>query len=308
MVVAACGYGTLGVLSRFAADLGVSTIAFVTWRALLGALVLLVSVALLLGFGLIRAVRFADVPPAHWLQIATVAVLNVVINLAVFTGFEYASIALVLICFYTYPVIVAAAATRVYHEPLTGLRIASLVLATAGLVLVVVVPMLSGGAADVDALGLLLGLVAAVAQAVHALIAGRGYSSLPAPQAAVSLAVIQAVGFLGVALLAGALSTLAEPVGVEGAWAPIVLAATIGLAIPTAAVLAGYRRLGPTRASILMLLEPVVAVLLAAVLLAERPAPVQLVGGALVLAGSLLAQVHRPAAAAPDAGPVARPA
>jgi drug/metabolite transporter (DMT)-like permease len=57
-----------------------------------------------------------------------------------------------------------------------------------------------------------------------------------------------------------------------------------------------------------MLLEPVVAVLLAAVLLAERPAPVQLVGGALVLAGSLLAQVHRPATTAPDAGPVARPA
>jgi drug/metabolite transporter (DMT)-like permease len=56
-----------------------------------------------------------------------------------------------------------------------------------------------------------------------------------------------------------------------------------------------------------MLLEPVVAVLLAAILLAERPAFVQLVGGVLVLAGSLLAQVHRQAAAASDVGPVARP-
>lgn len=305
--MAACGYGTLGVLSRFAADLGVSTITFVTWRALLGAFVLAVSVALLLGFGLIRAVRFAEVPAAHWLQIATVAVLNVVINLAVFTGFEYASIALVLICFYTYPVIVAAAATRVYHEPLTSLRVASLVLATAGLVLVVVAPMLGGGDAEVGAIGLLLGLIAAVAQAIHALIAGRGYSSLPAPQAAVALAVIQAVGFLGVALLAGAASALAEPIDVAGAWAPIVLAATLGLAIPTAAVLAGFRRLGPTRASILMLLEPVVAVMLAAILLAERPALVQLVGGALVLAGSLLAQVHRQPAAASDVATVARP-
>lgn len=306
VVVAACGYGTLGVLSRFATDLGVSTVTFVTWRALLGALVLVLSVALLLGFGLLRTVRFRDVPSAHWLQIATVAFLNVVINLAVFTGFEHASIALVLICFYTYPVIVAAAATRVYHEPLTSLRVAALLLASAGLVLVVVAPMVGEGDADVGALGLLLGLVAAVAQAVHALIAGRGYSSLPAPQAAVALAVIQAVGFLGVALLAGGASALGEPFDLEDAWAPIVLAATIGLAIPTAAVLAGFRRLGPTRASILMLLEPVVAVLLAALLLAERPALIQLVGGALVLTGSLLAQVHRQPTALPE--PVAEPA
>ncbi len=291
------------MLSRFAGEAGISTITFVTWRALLGALILVLSVALLLGFGLIRAVRFADVPASHWLQISTLAILNVVINLAVFTGFEYASIALVLICFYSYPVIVALAATRIYHEPLTSLRIAALGLATVGLVLVVLAPMLGESQADVDALGLLLGLGAAVAQAIHALIAGRGYSSLPAPQAAVALSVIQAVGFLGIAVLGGAATLLVEPFELEGAWTWIVLGATIGLAIPTAAVLAGYRRLGPTRASIMMLLEPVVAVLLAAILLAERPAFVQLVGGALVLAGSLLAQVHRQPVVQPQRQP-----
>ena len=52
-----------------------------------------------------------------------------------------------------------------------------------------------------------------------------------------------------------------------------------------------------------MLLEPVVAVLLAAVLLAEQPALVQLLGGALVLAGSLLAQVHRQPAGQPAPQP-----
>lgn len=91
-------------------------------------------------------------------------------------------------------------------------------------------------------------------------------------------------------------ATLAEPFAGEGAWIWIILAATIGLAIPTTAILAGFRRLGPTRASILMLLEPVVAVLLAALLLAERPAPLQLLGGLLVLAGSLMAGIHRPPA------------
>jgi drug/metabolite transporter (DMT)-like permease len=265
----------------------------VTWRAILGAFVLVFAVSLLLGFRLIRAVRPSDVPPRHWFQIGTLAMLNVLINMAVFSGFEHASIALVMICFYTYPVIVAAAATRIYHEPLTPLRVASLLLATAGLVLVVVAPALGPQSVDVDPVGLLLGLLAAVAQAIHALIAGRGYSSLPAPQAAAVLSVIQALGFLVVALLIGVTPALAEPFTIEGTWIWMVLGATIGLAIPTAAVLAGFRRLGPTRASILMLLEPVIAVFLAALLLAQRPAPVQLLGGALVLVGSLLAQVRR---------------
>jgi drug/metabolite transporter (DMT)-like permease len=265
----------------------------VTWRAILGAFVLVISVSLLLGFRLIRAVRPSDVPARHWFQIGTLAMLNVLINMAVFSGFEYASIALVMICFYTYPVIVAAAATRIYHEPLTPLRVTSLLLATAGLLLVVVAPALGPQAVDVDPVGLLLGLLGAVAQAIHALIAGRGYSSLPAPQAAAVLSVIQALGFLGVALLVGMTPALAEPFTIQGTWIWMVLGATIGLAIPTAAVLAGFRRLGPTRASILMLLEPVIAVFLAAVLLAQRPAPVQLLGGALVLVGSLLAQVRR---------------
>ncbi len=281
------------MLSRFAADAGISTITFVTWRAILGAAILVVIVGLGLGLGLIRSVRFASVPPRHWLQISTVAILTIVTNLALFAGFERTTIALVLICFYTYPVIVAVASTRIYRERLTSQRVGSLALASAGMVLVVVAPISGDAGADIEVSGLALGLLAAIAQSVHALIAGRGYSSLPAPQAAVALTVIAAAGYVAIAVLGGAAATLAEPSEAEGAWPWIILAATIGLAIPTAAILAGFRRLGPTRASILMLLEPVVAVFLAALLLAERPAPLQLVGGFLVLTGSVLAQVHR---------------
>ncbi|MFV2063278.1 MAG: EamA family transporter, partial [Chloroflexota bacterium] len=68
----------------------------------------------------------------------------------------------------------------------------------------------------------------------------------------------------------------------------VLLGATIGLANPTAAGIAGYRRMGPTGASILMLFEPLVGVLLAALLIAEQPSSLQLLGGLLVLAGSAL--------------------
>jgi drug/metabolite transporter (DMT)-like permease len=281
------------VLSRFASDAGLSTITFVSWRAILGTMILVAGVAAGVRLGLARTTPFRSVPREHWLQIVAVALLSVTANLALFAAIERTLIAFVLICFYTFPVMVAVAATRVYGEPLTALRIAALSLATLGLVIVVVAPALGGATVEVDPVGLALGLIAALAQAGYALIAGRGYPSLPAAQAAVAITVVTAVAFVALAVVGGVGAALAEPFQIEGAWVWLVLAATIGQAIPTAAILAGFRRLGPTRASILMLVEPLVGILLAALLVAERPGPLQLVGGLLVLAGSFLAQVQR---------------
>jgi drug/metabolite transporter (DMT)-like permease len=68
----------------------------------------------------------------------------------------------------------------------------------------------------------------------------------------------------------------------------------LGAAIPSAALLVAVRSIGPTRASILMTLEPVVGAVLAAFLLAERPSPLQIVGGLAVLAAAVLLQVSPP--------------
>jgi drug/metabolite transporter (DMT)-like permease len=56
---------------------------------------------------------------------------------------------------------------------------------------------------------------------------------------------------------------------------------------------AGLERVGPTRASVLSTVEPVCTVLLAAALLGESVAPLQLVGGALILTAVVL--LARPA-------------
>lgn len=293
MLVAAVGYGTLGVLARLAGDDGVSTTAFVSWRSILGLVVLALLVAVGVRMGLTRTVHVGAVPSQQWLQIMAVGLCSVVANLAIFVAIERTLIAFVLICFYTYPVMVAVAATRIYGDPLTSLRVASLALATLGLAIVVAAPALGGATVDVDPIGLGLGLLAALAQAVYALIAGRGYAALPATQAALAIAVVTTVAFLAIAGLSGNASALAQPFQLDGVWIWLILAGVVGHAIPTAAILAGYRRLGPTRASILMLLEPLVGILLAALLVAERPGLLQLLGGLLVLAGSVLAQLER---------------
>jgi drug/metabolite transporter (DMT)-like permease len=55
-------------------------------------------------------------------------------------------------------------------------------------------------------------------------------------------------------------------------------------------LLVGIRAIGGTRSGILMLIEPLVGVSLAALLLHEGLRPIQVVGGAAILAAALLLQ------------------
>jgi drug/metabolite transporter (DMT)-like permease len=52
--------------------------------------------------------------------------------------------------------------------------------------------------------------------------------------------------------------------------------------------LAGLSRIGPTNAAMLSTLEPVVTILLAALLLGEAPKPLSLAGGGLILVAVVL--------------------
>lgn len=67
--------------------------------------------------------------------------------------------------------------------------------------------------------------------------------------------------------------------------AGIVLIATV---IPVATFLAGLERIGPTNASLLSTLEPVVTVLLAWMIFGERLQPITFLGGALILVAVIL--------------------
>ena len=82
-------------------------------------------------------------------------------------------------------------------------------------------------------------------------------------------------------------------------------------AIPSLGFLTGIRLIGGTRAGILMLFEPVVGVALAAWLLSEALAPIQILGAIAILGAALLLQrSSRPvtSVAADDAtGPVIEP-
>ena len=154
----------------------------------------------------------------------------------------------------------------------------ALALASAGLVLV-----LAGAAAGaLDALGTALGLGAAVVYSAYILIS-EGVAARVGPLALSTLVCTGAATTLTLAGLAGG---DLDPGGVSAAgfgWlGGLAVVSTVGA---IALFFAGLRRVGPTAASILSTLEPVVTVALAFVVFGESLGPAQLAGGALVLVG-----------------------
>ncbi|MGH2407455.1 MAG: EamA family transporter [Candidatus Limnocylindrales bacterium] len=290
IVVAATFFGTLGPVSRFAYDAGVTPLGFTAWRALIGATVLGVALLILRRRGE-RLVDLRELPRSEAAALVTTAVATTLVNLAIFVAFQRITIALALLAFYTYPAMVGAVAAFTGRERLDASRLVALGLALGGMALVVLGQLgTAGGDVQLDVLGLALAFVGAGANVIYLLAARGGFPSLPPRQATFSILFISEICFVAIALVTGTLASIAEPLGQPAAWPDLLFAGIAGAAFPSVLLLAGVRRIGAVRTSILMLLEPVVGVVLAALLLGETLIAIQVFGGALVLAGAALAQ------------------
>jgi len=293
IVVAAMGFGTLGPLARFAADVGFTPVSFAFWRAASAVVALLAFLAL--GVNLRRAPHtpLRAIPRAEWVHLAIMGAFVAGTTVSLFFAFERTSIATALIVFYTFPAWVAMAAVPVLGEHLGWRRIAAIGLSGVGLVLLLAAPAQGNGGIDLIGVGLALG--ASLCQTGFALVGAGGFRSVPPLQSAALLRTFSAAIFLfalvPLLVLAGQGSTIVDPLGSSEAWLLILAAGVVGAAIPAVLIIAGYRRVGPTRGAVLMLVEPVTGVLLAAWLLTERPTLVQLAGGLLVLVGAALVQL-----------------
>ena len=284
---AACLFGTLGPASRGAYDAGLTPLTFALWRAVLGTLGLLVIIA---------ARRRVGRDPVPWvaldrrsgLALGAAIVTAVVLNLAIFSAFQRMSIALALFAFYTYPALVAIGSVAIGEEGLDAGRLLALLLALVGMAVVVLGG--SGGGPGFELVGFGLALLGSAMQAVYVILGRRGFPRVPTEQAMLVILGGTAVGYVALTLASGTLDVALLPFRSPGALAVLAWSGVAGASIPTFLFLHGIRVIGPTRASIISLIEPVAGATLAGILLAERLGPLQVAGGVLVLAGAALLQ------------------
>ena len=200
-----------------------------------------------------------------------------------FAALERVDPSLLALLLYTFPAIVAVAAIALGRERADRRRMAALGLVSGGLVLVLA----SSGAASGDPLGAALGLATAVVYSVY-ILAGEGIARRVPPLVLSALVCTAAA----VSLTAGSalLGELRPGRLTLSGWAWIACIAVVCTVVALSLFFAGLRRVGPTTASILSTVEPVVTVALAFVAFGDVLGVAQLLGGFVVLAGVLVLQ------------------
>jgi drug/metabolite transporter (DMT)-like permease len=207
-------------------------------------------------------------------------------QLAFFNAIEHLSVGVALLLEYSGTLLVVAWQWAVAKQRPSPLTLTGIGIAVAGLVLVLRV----WDAADIDPVGVLWGLVAAVGLAFYYVLSARTSSALPPLASAWAGLAVGAVALLAF----GAVGLLPLRAGT----APVVLAGhstgwvvpVLGMSLLAAVVaycagISGARLLGATTATFLGLTEVLFAVGFAWLLLSQRPAPVQALGGVVVLVG-----------------------
>jgi drug/metabolite transporter (DMT)-like permease len=203
-----------------------------------------------------------------------------------FAALERIDASLLSLLLYTFPAMVAAAAVALGRDRIDGRRLAALTLASGGLTLVVA----GAGAGALDPLGAALGLGAALVYSAYILI-GEGVAGRVPPALLAALVCTGAA----VTLTAGSalLGELRPGELTAAGWGWIAGLAVVSTVGAITLFFAGLRRVGPTTASILATIEPLVTVLLAFLVFGEMLGGVQLAGGALVLAAVLVLNAPR---------------
>ena len=195
-LAAGVALGTLGPVSNVAYGAGMGSPTFAALRATVGALVLLA-----LAGRDERRVSIRSLSRREQTMLAMTAGAQACLSLALFAAYGAMSVALVLAVYFSYPLLVCAASIALGRERLTPIRAAALLLSLAGLLVVVLGR--SGPEVHASAMGLALAAVAACCQATYLVASRNGFTRVPSTQAVTVILVGAAVVIWAVATARG---------------------------------------------------------------------------------------------------------
>jgi len=264
IIISAASFGTLAIFGHYAYAAGIDTLTLLFLRFTFAALLM----------GLLMILRREPLPRGRTLLllIGMGALGYVGQSFTFLSAIKYASAGLVALLLYTYPAFVVILSAIFLYERVTRLKITALLMALFGTALTV-------GPAGGQLKGALLALAAALIYSVYIIVGTGVMKHVSAVQSATVI-------FASAGLIYAILVALNGPQPPSNAQGWLIVAGTVVIAtvVPVATFLAGLERIGPTNAAMLSTLEPVVTVLLAALLFDEQLQPVTLLGGGLIIA------------------------
>lgn len=297
-VIASLTFGTSGAFLKPLLENGWSPAAAVTARAGVAGLVLLpIAIMALRG-------KWESLWRARW-RVLGMGLIGVAgTQLVYFAAIQRIPVSTALLIEYLAPLLLVGFAWATTRRMPRVVVLLGSVVAIGGLVLVV-----GPGGIGGDILGLIFAGLSAVGCAMYYVIAARPSDGLP-PVAFASAGLVLGAIALGAVGAVGLVPFTANfsSVPMLGAqvewWIPLVFVGIVGTAVAYVASIAASEMLGSRLMSFVGLLEVVFASLFAWVLLGENLTIVQLLGGALILAGIALVRSEKQADAPLEPGSI----
>lgn len=269
LLISAAAFSTLAIFMKMAYATGVNLTTLLAFRFLF-------SSALCFTFSVISG-KSLTVPMSYrWRLFALGGVAHVAVSALYALSVQRLPASLTGLIFYLYPAMVTGLAVLIGWERMNRLKLAALVVCFVGLLQVM------GVSVDfVSTTGLIAGVAAAFFQACHVLLSHAIITDLSPLLTVGWSALATSSVFFAYGGLAGELQLTLSPL----AWGSIFGTAFFANFIGIVMFFSGMRLVGPSDASIVMNLEPVLTVALAMLLLGESFSWAQAAGGCIILGG-----------------------
>jgi len=267
-------FGTVGIFVRF---IPMASAAIAFCRGVLGCLFLL---ALMAVTG--KKPSIPDIKKNFWILAVSGAAIG--INwILLFEAYRYTTVAIATICYYLAPAFVTLASPLV-GEKLTGKKLGCIGVALVGMVFV-------SGVLQGDQTSSLLGVVLGVGAAVFyasVILLNKKLSPIGAYdktlcQLGTASAVIAPYLLLSGGIYFGDMTTLG--------WAMLIVVGIVHTGIAYALYFGGIRDVNAQTAAILSYLDPVLSILLSALILRERLDVFSVIGAVLILGSALYSEL-----------------
>ncbi|MBE5972249.1 MAG: EamA/RhaT family transporter [Lachnoclostridium sp.] len=194
-----------------------------------------------------------------------------------FVALNYASSSTVSLLFYTNPAMVLIGSALVLKEKITTKKLISLCFALCGAFVII------GGEFDADMTGLILAVLSALFYSIYLLVASKVVKPGMGTQSSAFIMLGAAIVYAVVTMFVGFVPP-AETIG----YAAVVMIALVSTVGAFWTFFAGMEKTGPTVASLVSTLEPVVTVVASVVILSEPVTVNLIIGGCLVVASLIV--------------------
>lgn len=272
VVVSSLSFGAISVLTLLTSRAGVPLVDAMAWRYLLAILVVAIA-------GSAKQIR--GTPPSRAL---TLIVLGgggqALLTFTSLSALRYIPVATLAFLFYTYPAWVALISAVTGAERLTRWRVTALVLALAGVTIMVGAP----GSGTLNNKGVALALGASFMYAGYLPVLRRIQRDISPKTATLFIVIGAAIFFVIAALIQGNLSLPAR----TDARLEIILLAVVSTGIAFTALIAGLSVLGPVRTAIIATVEPFFTALLGVLVLKDDLRAATIIGGILIVLAVVL--------------------